>query len=223
MSETLHHPSLRELIAGDLRRRILAKEIQPGERLDISGIAARFDVSPGSVREAALALETDGLVVVNPRRGITVRVVTAGDLLEIYQVREVIDVAAARLVARGLAPSGDDTDLAALRAAQERIERSWAEGGFASGLAADLDFHALLCSLSGNSRLESIAQVLVDQTVLHLRPVEAVDSSIRARPPADLHAAILDAIAAGDEDAIQRACADHYAFSRMRVTPESPG
>lgn len=219
MSETLHRPSLRELIAGDLRRRILAKEIQPGERLDIAGIAARFDVSPGSVREAALALETDGLVVVNPRRGITVRVVTAGDLLEIYQVREVIDVAAARLVAR----SGDDAGLTALRAAQERIERSWAEGGFASGLAADLDFHVLLCALSGNSRLESIGQVLVDQTVLHLRPVEAVDSSIRARPPADLHAAILDAIAAGDDDAIQRACADHYAFSRMRVTPESPG
>lgn len=219
MSQTLHHPSLRELIAGDLRRRILAKEIQPGERLDIAGIAARFDVSPGSVREAALALETDGLVVVNPRRGITVRVVTAGDLLEIYQVREVIDVAAARLVAR----SEDDAGLAALRAAQSRIEWSWAEGGFAAGLAADLDFHVLLCALSGNSRLESISQVLVDQTVLHLRPVEEVDSSIRSRPPADLHAAILDAIAAGDDDAIQRACADHYAFSRMRVTPESHG
>lgn len=218
MSATLQHQSLRELIAADLRRRILAKEIQPGERLDIAGIAAQFEVSPGSVREAALALETDGLVVVNPRRGITVRVVTAGDLLEIYQVREVIDVAAARVVAS----AADAAGLASLRAAQERIEGSWDRGGFASGLSADLDFHVLLSTLSGNSRLASISRVLVDQTVLHLRPVEAADATIRSRPPGDLHAAVVDAIAAGDDDAIVRACADHYAFSRMRVTRESP-
>lgn len=212
----LEHRSLRELIARDLRGRILSRDIGPGEKLDVTGIASQYGVSSGSVREAAFLLEAEGLVVVNPRRGITVRVVTATELLEIYAVREVIDVAAAGLVAG----HGDSEALEALRASQERIEQAWDAGGFSDGLAADLEFHVLLAQVSGNSRLHAISANLVDQTRLHLQPVEAADASIRARPPAHLHTSIVDAIASGDESVIRRAFADHYAFSRTRVTHE---
>lgn len=212
----LEHRSLRELIARDLRGRILSRDIGPGEKLDVTGIASQYGVSSGSVREAAFLLEAEGLVVVNPRRGITVRVVTATELLEIYAVREVIDVAAAGLVAG----HRDSEALEALRASQERIEQAWDAGGFAAGLAADLEFHVLLAQVSGNSRLHAISANLVDQTRLHLQPVEAADASIRARPPAHLHTSIVDAIASGDESVIRKAFADHYAFSRTRVTHE---
>lgn len=212
----LEHRSLRELIARDLRGRILSRDIGPGEKLDVTGIASQYGVSSGSVREAAFLLEAEGLVVVNPRRGITVRVVTATELLEIYAVREVIDVAAAGLVAG----HRDSEALEALRASQERIEQAWDAGGFSAGLAADLEFHVLLAQVSGNSRLHAISANLVDQTRLHLQPVEAADASIRARPPAHLHTSIVDAIASGDESVIRKAFADHYAFSRTRVTHE---
>lgn len=217
MTDTaLRHHSLRELIARDLRGKILSREIAPGEKLDVAGIASQYGVSAGSVREAAFLLEAEGLVVVNPRRGIAVRVVTATELLEVYAVREVIDIAAAMLVA-----GADDPEvLDALHAGQKRMEQAWDAGGFAAGLAADLEFHIMLAELSGNSRLLAISANLVDQTRLHLQPVEAVDASIRARPPAHLHTAIIDAIVRGDEVAIRKAFADHYAFSRTRVTHE---
>ncbi len=212
----LQHQSLRELIAMDLREQILAKAIAPGEKLDIAGIAHRYAVSGGAVREGLRLLESEGLVVTNPRRGITVRVVTPTDLLEICAVREVIDVAAANL----LAETGDAELLTRLREGQERIERCWNDSGFASGLATDLEFHVLLAESSGNSRLLSISTNLVDQTRLYLQQVEGADASIRRQPPAHLHTAIIDAIALGDEEAIRKACADHYLFSRARVNPE---
>jgi len=211
---TLQHQSLRELIARELRSQILGRALSPGEKVDVGAIAAQYGVSSGSVREAAFLLEAEGLVVVNPRRGITVRVVTATELLEIYAVREVIDVAAAGLVAG----HGDSEALEVLRAGQERIEQAWDAGGFSTGLAADLEFHVLLAQVSGNSRLHAISANLIDQTRLHLQPVEAADASIRAHPPAHLHTAIIDAIASGDDSMIRTSCADHYAFSRTRVT-----
>ena len=213
---TLEHRSLRELIAHDLRGRILRRDIAAGEKLDVTGIARQYGVSSGSVREAAFLLESEGIVVVNPRRGITVRVVTATELLEIYEVRETIDIASAAFVAG----ASDPEILDSLRAGQENIEQAWNDGGFTAGLAADLEFHVLLAELSGNSRLHSISANLVDQTRLHLQPVEATDASIRARPPAHLHAAIIDAIVHGDEVVIRRVFAEHYAFSRTRVTHE---
>jgi DNA-binding GntR family transcriptional regulator len=212
----LEHRSLRELIAQDLRNRILAKLLAPGEKLDVAGIASQYGVSSGSVREAAFLLESEGLVVVNPRRGITVRVVTPTDLLEVYAVREVIDVAAATIIATARNPEALDR----LRAGRNRIEEGWDQGGFATGLAADLEFHALLAELSGNSRLAAISTNLADQTRLHLQPVEAADATIRARPPARIHTAIIEAIEGGDAEAIRAAFADHYAFSRTRVTHE---
>lgn len=211
-NETLQHRSLREIIADDLRQRILAKTLQAGARLDVAAMAEGYGVSAGSVREAALILQAEGLVVASPRRGISVRVLTAGDLLEIYAVREVIDMAAATVVA-----SLDTSVIDHLRTAQEGIDRAWDEGGFAAGLAADLAFHVLLADLSGNSRLEAISANLADQTRMHLQPVEEVDASIRERPPSDLHLQIVDAIASGDRARIREALARHYAFSRTRV------
>lgn len=213
---TLQHQSLRELIAKELRDQILSRELAPGEKLDVGAVAGQYGVSAGSVREAAFLLEAEGLVVMNPRRGITVRVVTPTDLLEIYEVREVIDVAAARLVAA----VQDHARIQKLRESQERIERCWDEGGFAAGLAADLEFHVLLAAASGNSRLEAISMSLSDQTRLHLQPVEAADTSIRQRPPAGLHTAIIEAIMLGDRQTIRDACAVHYALSRARLTHE---
>lgn len=213
---TLQHQSLRELIARELRSQILRRELSPGERLDVGVIAAQYGVSMGSVREAAFLLEAEGLVVVNPRRGITVRVVTPTELLEIYAVREIIDIASATLVAG----ADDARFLDMLRAGQERMEQAWDAGGFTAGLAADLEFHVLLAELSGNSWLLAISSNLADQTRLHLQPVEEADASIRARPPANLHTAIIEAMVVGDEQEIRKAVADHYAFSRTRVTHE---
>ncbi len=210
----LQHQSLRELIARKLRAQILGRELAPGQKVDVGAIAGQYGVSAGSVREAAFVLESEGLVVVNPRRGITVRVVTNSDLLEIYHVREVIDLAAGRLVA-GLR---DESIIQELREGQQRIERCWDEGGFAEGLAADLEFHVLLATASGNSRLVEISTNLTDQTRLYLQPVEVADTSIRQRPPSMLHLNMVEAIAEADDSRIREACAAHYAFSRTRIT-----
>jgi DNA-binding GntR family transcriptional regulator len=213
MTSALEHRSLREMIVEDLRGRILGKSLAPGAKVDVPGFAAAYGVSPGSVREAIIVLQAEGLVRVNPRRGITVRTLTSDDLLEIYEVREVIDTAAACQLAARV-----DSTIASLVQAQQQIEQAWDSGGFTQGLEADLRFHVLLSRLGGNSRMAAISASLADQTRLHLQPVESVDTSIRDRPPTDLHLQIVEAIRSGDECRIRDSVADHYAFSRTRIT-----
>jgi GntR family transcriptional regulator, transcriptional repressor for pyruvate dehydrogenase complex len=59
---------LAEVIAGDLRQRILDGDLADGDRLPpLDRLVARYEVSPPSIREALRVLETEGLIIV--RRG----------------------------------------------------------------------------------------------------------------------------------------------------------
>jgi DNA-binding GntR family transcriptional regulator len=64
--------TIRGRAAREIRNRILSGEYEPGMRLDIDALSEEFDISRTPVREAMLELAYDGLVLVAPRRGITV-------------------------------------------------------------------------------------------------------------------------------------------------------
>src|SRR6187200_3686539 len=85
----------------DLRHAILEGELAPGERLRAEALAGRFGTSRTPVREALLMLEREGLVDVLPNRGAIVRSFDADDLLDLYEVRSLIEPhAAARAATR---------------------------------------------------------------------------------------------------------------------------
>ena len=84
-----------------LRAAILEGEIAPGARLRAEALAERFGTSRTPVREALLMLEREGLVSVEPHRGAIVRSFDAADLLDLYEVRALIEPhAAARAATR---------------------------------------------------------------------------------------------------------------------------
>jgi DNA-binding GntR family transcriptional regulator len=69
--------SLAEQIAHHLAERIIRGELKPGERIQEQKVTAALNVSRGSVREALLILERRHLIVILPRRGAQVSVLTA--------------------------------------------------------------------------------------------------------------------------------------------------
>ncbi len=93
-----------------LRTAILDGDLAPGERLRAEALAGRFGTSRTPVREALLMLEREGLVDVLPNRGAIVRSFDADDLLDLYEVRSLIEPHAAARAATRI----DDAALARL-------------------------------------------------------------------------------------------------------------
>src|SRR4051794_22037772 len=88
----------------ELRSAILEGELAPGERLRAEAVAERLGTSRAPVREALLMLGRGGLVLIEPHRGAVVRAFDAADLLDLYEVRELIEPHAALRAATRIEP-----------------------------------------------------------------------------------------------------------------------
>ena len=140
-------------VSEELREAILSGEFEPGERLRTVSLAKRFGSSRTPVREALVQLEGEGLVDIEPRRGALVRPFASDDLIDLYEIRALLEPAAA---AR-----------AALRVDGEQLERlaalvalSDARGGRGAGaiddqIAWNEEFHAIVIEAAGSPRLSA--------------------------------------------------------------------
>lgn len=186
-----------------LRERILSGQYPPGSPLRQEQLAAELRVSRTPLREALRMLESEGLVSVSPGRGARV---VAGDrqrLLAAYELREVIDGLAARLVALRNSVHAA-RPLADRIAVQRRALEPWQPRGYTS---ANIAFHQTILELSGNEFL--LAQLpIVHMTSQVFMPFEVVEHG-RATQAVEEHEAILAAISAGDCDAAERLAREH--------------
>lgn len=132
-----------------IKQAILEKKLRPGERLDESELAKVVGLSRTPVREALRLLSAEGLVKVVPHRGAYVVHLSQKDVQEIYQIREVLEGLAARLVAA-------DLPIAALSALEEVLThytRAVQEEDEQSITYLDAQFHDIIARTSGNQRL----------------------------------------------------------------------
>lgn len=86
-----HFRTIQEYVLGTLRAEILKGVYPPNARLRQEEVAKRLDVSTTPVREAFRDLRAEGLVSIDPNRGVVVRGLTAGDVTEIYELRMVLE------------------------------------------------------------------------------------------------------------------------------------
>ncbi len=88
-------PDVNGKIVRDLEEDIVFGVFHPKERLTEEGLMARFGLKRHVVRDALSELDSIGLVVRVPNRGAYVRELTPKEVIEIYEVREILEVAAA--------------------------------------------------------------------------------------------------------------------------------
>lgn len=77
---------------------IIANQLKGGQRLNENQWASEYQISRGPLREAFRLLEKEGLVVSIPRKGTFVKHMEKGDIIEIYQIREMIECYAVDLM-----------------------------------------------------------------------------------------------------------------------------
>jgi DNA-binding GntR family transcriptional regulator len=90
------------------RIRILAEVFKPGDHLEESELAEKFEVSRSSVREALISLEKEGTVIISPYKGAIVRPLSAAEVLDIAELRLALISLAIKPAYRRLSPTDLD-------------------------------------------------------------------------------------------------------------------
>ncbi len=160
-----------------------------------SELADKLGMSRTPIREAALTLETQGLLELRPRKGVRILPVSPSDMREIYEVLTELE----SLSAEQAASAGhDEAELQGLSNAIDEMDEAIDAENLEGWAAADDRFHAELVRLGGNSRVQTIFQMMSDQvrrarmTTLYIRPTPTKSN-------AD-HRAVYDAIKRGDAE-----------------------
>lgn len=206
-SRLLTPPSLVEVVATELRHRVLGGQYRPGQRLSEAALAQELGVSRPPLREAMRLLQQEGLLMSEPRRGMFVPPLMPEDVREIYSLRSALENLAIDLAM----PIEDKARLQPLRDAVERMKRSVHEGDLAALTVENFEFHRALTALAGHKRLQSVYESLVGQLqmcmAMNLRFRESTIG--RQEDVIERHEALIDLIEAGDPAAVKHALAHH--------------
>lgn len=198
-----NYQPLRETVCEVLRNAIKRGILEPGERLMEVQLAEELGISRTPVREAIRKLEQEGYVIMMPRRGTYVSSLSVHDVKEIFEIRSALETLAAVLATMRIEPE----ELDKLRALLTEIEGHIKNNNMDKIVATDIEFHGLLYQVSRNERLVAIISNLMEQ----LARFRTLSMSYPGRLQETLaeHRAMVEAIAAGNEDAAREAAERH--------------
>lgn len=186
-----------------IRASIIGGELAPGELYSVADLAETLEVSRTPVREALIELATRGMVRFERNRGVRILGTSINDLEQIFEIRLLLEVPAARQAVSRMRPD----DVKALRGQLASMERAAESGDVARLWVHDRQFHRALMVASGNRRLAEYVDTLRDMVL-----VRGVTTAGRARSLEAIvaeHRAILERVEAGDADGTAAALRGH--------------
>jgi DNA-binding GntR family transcriptional regulator len=198
------HPTLVDQVVEAIVSEIADGTLASNARLIQDELARAYGVSRQPVQQALLLLRNDGLVREAPGRGLIVAPLDVEFVRNLYQIRTMLDGLAGRLAAQNGAER-------ARREGKERIVRGLSaveNGSLTEQIVADMEFHAFVGELSGNPLIGETTRPhwpylrrLMGEV---LRGDEVMPSTVW-----DEHAAILDAIIAGNGNRAEKLSREH--------------
>jgi DNA-binding GntR family transcriptional regulator len=203
----LQSPSLVALAVAVIRKRILAGDLQPGERLHEERLTRELDISRPPLREALRLLENEGLITTRPRRGAFVTTLTSHDVYEILTLRTMLERMSIEL---GM-PVRDPELLAPAREALAEMERCADAEDRGALVEAGYAFHSRLLRIAEHGRLEDIYASVQQQLLLCM----SRNLVVRERYYEDLHEHVgrhrrlLELVESGDVEATLAELAAH--------------
>jgi len=222
LSGTIERRGLRDHVYERILQLLLSGDAVPGARLSIDTIARQLEVSPTPVREAMVQLERTGLVTREALKGYRVAPrLKPSQLAELFDARLMLETTAARL-----ATPASPTMVQELREAQEHhrsigeaVIATMSSGGTDVAMttayfAADAAFHRVVFDHCGNHYITEMSEALGAQ--LHRMRQAALHGVTDVREAIAEHAAIVDAFAADDARAPERAMRRHIELVRSR-------
>ena len=204
-------------VSDELRQAIVELRLRPGEPLREAALAEQLGVSKTPLREAFARLEQEGLVETTSFKGAVVTGYSERDLTEIYELRALLEGAAARAASEHALP----VTIQALRDVVERSRALRDTGDLVRLAELHEEFDAIIYAEVRNERIGA----LIDNLRAHLTRIGKLTEDIPGRVEAsvDEHAAIVDAIVTRDPDEAERLMRVHIGsvLADQLATPEA--
>ena len=189
-------------------------ELAPGSKINEPQLSKLYGISRGPLREAIRRLEGCKLVEIKANVGARVVELDIQKAIEIYEIREALEGLACGLAAERATASDCDQLRALLARHEAQIESE--DGKRYYQKEGDLDFHYLIVSLSGNTRLFNL---LCDE-LYHLLRLYRVQTSSQPSRPAQAfkeHHRIVDAIEERDSVLAELLMRRHIASAKATL------
>ncbi len=201
-------------VAEQLRERIFARALEPGDWIDEQKLAGEFGISRTPMREALKVLAAEGLVTMKLRRGAYVTEMSERDVTDVYHLLSVLEGDAAAVVA-ATASDAELSELAALHGALEA-----AAGDRARFFEVNEAFHLRLLEVADNRWR---AQMVVDlRKVMKLNRHHSLFREGRIDESLQEHRALLAALQRRDAPGAARLTREHFANGLAAAAGRAP-
>jgi GntR family transcriptional regulator, rspAB operon transcriptional repressor len=153
--------SLRDAAYEAIKHQIITCRFKPGECINEASVAALLGFGRTPVHQALDRLMLEEMVDVIPRKGVIVKPVILGDVLQMVDVRLVNETYCARLAAE----RADDTDIKALDAVVGRARKAISDRDILAMMLLDRDFHLALGRATKNNELAELIRKLNERSL----------------------------------------------------------
>jgi len=195
-----------------LEEMIAVGTLTPGQHLDETELAARFEVSRTPIREALIQLASMGVVVIRPRRGAIVADLGPQQLVEMFEVMSELEATCGRLAARRMTVEEQQALRAAHQACKEALDSQGPDDYYYKNEA----FHEAIYAGSHNQFLIEQARSLYRR----LRPYRRLQLRVRNRLSNSYaeHDGVVQAIISGDGDKAAELLREHVMIQGQRFS-----
>lgn len=212
-----------EAVYQALREQILTSALPPGSAVSERMLAERLNVGKAPVRVAIQRLSAEGFLTIEPRRGIRITEQSIQDVLDLFQVRVLMEQLVVRKIAGKLLPP----QIARLQQNLKDYQEAAAIPEIDAMIRADFAFHRLLAEFHGNNQLALMLDRTLDSLYREIRNTMRVRH--RAEERLSEHQKIVEALIAGDSEAAEQSLVNHlrsgqrFVMSRGDTTVMSEG
>ena len=206
--------SLNARIYDELKQAIVTMNIYDDDtelRLDERTLSEQFGISRTPLREALARLDQEGLVRIEPRRGIYIQRKSKQEILDMITVWAALESMAARLIT---AEASDD-EIATLRRMLSVYDTDKVTEHLDEYSETNISFHQAIISLGKCPLIDEIT----DRLFMHVRAIRArtIFEEDRAKRSIEDHLAIVEALEARDTERAERLVREHTLKLRDHV------
>ncbi|MCP5074485.1 MAG: GntR family transcriptional regulator [Rhodobacteraceae bacterium] len=214
-------------VAGDIKQRksnlldalrgdIMTMQLEPGSDLDETTLSAAYGLSRTPLREGLLQLAGEGYVDLRKNRGARVSDFSHKTLRSFFLAAPMIYSATSRLAAQNARVD----QIEALKSAQEVFRAALKGGSTQERALSNNRFHAIIGEMADNPYLlPALNRLLIDHARISMTFYRQSNGRVtdNATTACDQHDAMIAAIKARDEQALDKLATDHWNLSRHQI------
>ena len=197
---------LREQVYQHLRREMQTGDLLPGLTINLNKISQQLGISKTPLRDALIQLETEGFVIILPRRGFKVKGLTLTDIKNLYEILGALESSVIISVFDKL----DQARIEEMERFNTKYREAVSAKDFEQIYQMNLSFHDAFLELSDNKELQRLIKPLKQRLYDFPRRAYLPEWELRN---ADEHQRCIDFIKKGNRYAAARTMRDaHWSY-----------